>query len=344
MATINRPMRRTALALVCGIAAALALSHASGAAEGDKTYVMKLSTATLNDSQHEWMKMFAAAVEKGSGGRIKGEIYPASQLGAIPRQIEGTQLGSIQGWVGPPEFLVGVDERFEVLSAPGIFTSFDQAERITADPEVKDMILGFGVPKGLLGVSLFISGPSAINTRTPIRHLADAKGMKLRVLASPFQNELVYRLGGTPVAMTLADVLPAIQQGTIDGAVSTVPVFTALQYYDAAKYMTETGQPFVFSIATISKKWYDGLSPDLQKVVMDAGVASAKEIVPWQLDFYTKQRKVWTEKGGELISLPPDEQAQMMDKLKSVGEDMSKTKPGLHAAYETVVAALKRIK
>jgi TRAP-type C4-dicarboxylate transport system substrate-binding protein len=168
--------------------------------------------------------------------------------------------------------------------------------------------------------------------------------MKLRVLASSFQNELVYRLGGTPVAMTLADVLPAIQQGTIDGAVSTVPVVTALQYYDAAKYMTETGQPFVFSIATISKKWYDGLSPDLQKVVMDAGVASAKEIVPWQLDFYTKQRKVWTEKGGELISLPPDEQAQMMDKLKSVGEDMSKTKPGLHAAYETVVAALKRIK
>jgi TRAP-type C4-dicarboxylate transport system substrate-binding protein len=55
--------------------------------------VMKLSTATINDTQHEWLKRFAAAVEQDSGGRIKGEIYPASQLGSIPRQIEGTQFG-----------------------------------------------------------------------------------------------------------------------------------------------------------------------------------------------------------------------------------------------------------
>ena len=55
----------------------------------DKTYVMKLGTATINESQHEWCKRFVAMVEKDSGGRIKGEIYPASQLGAIPRQLEG---------------------------------------------------------------------------------------------------------------------------------------------------------------------------------------------------------------------------------------------------------------
>jgi len=63
---------------------------------------MKLSTATLNDTQHEWLKRFAAAVEKDSGGRIKAEIYPASQLGAIPRQIEGVQFASIQGWTMLP--------------------------------------------------------------------------------------------------------------------------------------------------------------------------------------------------------------------------------------------------
>jgi TRAP-type C4-dicarboxylate transport system substrate-binding protein len=77
-------------------------------AQAGKTYVMKLSTATINDTQHEWLRRFAAAVEKNSGGRIKGEIYPASQLGSIPRQIEGVQFGSIQAWIGPPEFLVGV--------------------------------------------------------------------------------------------------------------------------------------------------------------------------------------------------------------------------------------------
>src|SRR3569832_706396 len=78
----------------------------------DKTFTMTLTTATINDTQHEWLKRVGAEIEKNSKGRIKAEIYPASQLGAIPRQIEGVQFGSIQGWMGPPEFLVGVDARF----------------------------------------------------------------------------------------------------------------------------------------------------------------------------------------------------------------------------------------
>jgi TRAP-type C4-dicarboxylate transport system substrate-binding protein len=74
----------------------------------------------------------------------KGEVYPASQLGSIPRQIEGTQFGSIQGWIGPPEFLVGVDERYEALSAPGLFASREQDVRVINDPPVNDMMLGLG--------------------------------------------------------------------------------------------------------------------------------------------------------------------------------------------------------
>src|SRR6202050_2165573 len=82
------------------------MSQAS--AQSPAPIVMKLSTATINDTQHEWLKRFAAAVEKDSGGRIKGEVYPASQLGAIPRPIEGTQFGAIQASLTPPELFVRV--------------------------------------------------------------------------------------------------------------------------------------------------------------------------------------------------------------------------------------------
>src|SRR5262249_48889337 len=150
----------------------------------DKSFVMKLSTATINDTQHEFLRRFAAAVEKDSGGRIKGEIYPASQLGAIPRQIEGVQFGSIQAWIGPPEFLAGVDERYEALSAPGLFTSAEQDLRVINDPAVRDMILGLAGNKGLTGVGIIPIGPSSIATRKPMRRLADFKGTKVRVLAS----------------------------------------------------------------------------------------------------------------------------------------------------------------
>ena len=95
--------------------------------------------------------------------------------------------------------------------------------------------------------------------------------MKIRVLASPFQLELIRRMDASPIAMTLADVLPGLQQGTIDGALSTMTIYTTMQYQDAAKYVVENDQPYVNSIVVMSKKWLETLPPDLQKIVRDDG-------------------------------------------------------------------------
>ena len=225
----NANTRNMLLATMGASWPAALLAPAPAAHAQDKTFVMKLSTATINDTQHEWLKRFAAAVEKNSGGRIKAEIYPASQLGSIPRQIEGVQFGSIQGWMGPPEFLVGVDERFEAMSAPGLFSSVDQVMKVAQDPAIQKMMYDLGAAKGLIGVGFAPIGPSSILTKKQVTKLADLSGMKIRVLASPFQLELIRRMGGSPIAMTLADVLPGLQQGTIDGTLTTMTIYTTMQ-------------------------------------------------------------------------------------------------------------------
>jgi TRAP-type transport system periplasmic protein len=324
------------------LAAVLLAAFSSTAPAQDKSTTIKLATATLNDAQHEWMKRFAVAIDKNTNGRIKAEIYPASQLGTIPRMIEGTQLGSIQIWVGPPEFLVGVDQRFELLSVPGLFQNDQQAVKTIADPEFSKAFLALGANKGLVGASLFVYGPAAFAMRTPFRTLADLRGKKIRVLASPFQTEQIARLGATGVPLTLGDVLPALQQGTIDGTFSAIPVFTTLQYQGAAKYMTETGQAYIFSIAMLSKRWFDGLPADLQGQVMAAAKQAAVDVTPWALDFIDAQRKQWTDKGGELIPLPAADKADMMSKLASVGDDIVKTKSELKPLWDQMVATAKR--
>src|SRR5580658_5036120 len=96
---------RTPAVLAAG-ALAVSLALPLGAARAQQPpYVMKISTPTIHDIPDTWARNFGAALEKDSGGRIKAEVYPASQLGSIPRQIEGTQFGSIQCYVGPPEFM-----------------------------------------------------------------------------------------------------------------------------------------------------------------------------------------------------------------------------------------------
>src|SRR5215470_10075382 len=155
--TDMRLMKRRVHARVAAISAfifALALTSSAARAE-DKTYVMKLGIATINDAQHEWCRRFVAMVERDSGGRIKGEIYPASQLGPIAREIEGMQFGAIQGYIGPPEFLAGVDSRFEVLSAPGLIVDMAHGIRLAGDSELQKMMFGFGANKGVHGNALF---------------------------------------------------------------------------------------------------------------------------------------------------------------------------------------------
>ena len=316
----------------------------SGAAQAlDQTYVMKLGTATINEGQHEWCKRFAAMVEKDSGGRIKGEIYPASQLGPIPREIEGVQFGAIQGYIGPPEFLVGVDARYEVLSAPGLVADMAQGVRVASDPGLQKMMLSFGADKGIHGAALFVAQPSLIIARDPIRHIVDLKGKKIRVLAADMQQEMIKRLGASPVAMTLGDVLPAIQQGTIDGSVLAMTVISTMHYWDAAKYVTETNQPFIFSMAFLSKKWFDSLPKDLQTIIDADAAKAAQEVNPWEVDFFNKSRETWAAH-GELISLPANEQAEMMKMLVAVGADVAKRKPGLEQAYNEFATVAERTK
>ena len=254
MSFIERDFAARTAAASGAIVLSLMLSLGAASAQ-DKTYTMKMTLPTLNDPSHVFAKKYAEALEKDSGGRIKAQIFPLSQLGSIPRQIEGTQFGSIQCALIPPEFFVGVDERFEVMAAPGLVSSIDHGQRLAADPTARKLILSLGANKGLHGVAVYMNAPSSVIAKTPIRHLADFKGKKICVLASPFQMEPIAKLGATPVAMTLADVVPAMQQGTIDGAVGGIVVWTPMHFNDAAKYVTETGQPAVFVVVEVNKEW-----------------------------------------------------------------------------------------
>jgi TRAP-type transport system periplasmic protein len=333
--------RASATAAACLFLTALI----GGAAQAQsQTFVMKITTPTIHAALDQYGRNFAAAVEKDSGGRIKGQVFPASQLGSIPRQIEGTQFGSIQVAIIPPEFFVGVDQRFEVLAAPGLVSSMEQGQHVATNPAVLKLMLGLGANKGLRGIGLFMAEPAEVVSRTAIRHLDDFKGKRLRIFASEFQSVAFQRLGVTPIAMSPADVLPAVQQGTLDGAVFGVQLLSGLHFYDTAKYVTMTGHSGIFAMVEVSKKWYDSLPPDLQQIIDREGAKQALAINPQAVQILDDARKTWVKGGGELINLPPDDQAKMLSIMGSVGDDVASTKPPLKAAYQIVKDAVQQAK
>src|SRR2546428_11544673 len=133
----------TVVGLVLGIAAAGAV-HAQT--------VMKMASATINDVQHEWLKRFEAAVKPSTAGRLKIEIYPASQLGQIPRMVEGVTVGTIESFVTPTSFLVSTEPRFQVFDAIAVFSSPEHLNRGLSDDPYRTHIPAIAAAKRPKGI------------------------------------------------------------------------------------------------------------------------------------------------------------------------------------------------
>jgi TRAP-type C4-dicarboxylate transport system substrate-binding protein len=338
MKSIGKKLKKTVFVfpvLVVSLTLALMLGSASA------QYKMKISNATINDVQHEWQKLMKARLEKRSGGRLKVENYPASQLGNIPTMIKGVQLGTIESYVGPPAFLVGYDERFQVVAAPGLFKDMRHAFRAFTHPKFREVFFSVGEKKGFKGISMVLYGPHSYATRKPFRTLNDFKGKKIRVFASPMQTMAISRLGGTAAPMPLVEVVPALQRGAIDGVRTGITIFTTFKYYDIVKYVTESHDAIILSVGFVNTSWFNRLPKDLQKMILEEGKALEKPMLEWTLDFNEKARKIWKDHGGELIRLSPADQAEMMRRHSTVGADVVKKKPGLKKIYNLLSEVAK---
>lgn len=290
----------------------------------------KCAISTINDVQHEWCKRYTARLEKRSNGQIKGQIFPGGQLGLTQRVIEGVQLGTIESYVLPPDFLVGIDPRFQVLTAPFLFQDMDHAYRAINDREFLDRFLALGEGKGIKGVSLFIYGPASFVSRTPFRTPDDFKAKKIRVLATPIEMAMMTALGATGVPMPLGDVLPALQQGAVDAVESALTVFTTFKYYDVARYHTNMNHYAMTSIGLISKKWYDSLSPELQQAVVEEGRAVHFELLEWTKNFYTESATIWKERSkGGWVDLTDEQRAVFRKRMEGVDEKVAQQVAGL---------------
>src|SRR3954464_15745510 len=111
------------------IALALAALAYAASALAQQQFTMKLSAPTVNDMNIEYMKAMKAGIEPRTNGRIKAELYPANQLGQIPRTVEGVALGTIEMTLVASGFFIGIDPRYLVFDAAGPVDGIEHGQR-----------------------------------------------------------------------------------------------------------------------------------------------------------------------------------------------------------------------
>jgi TRAP-type C4-dicarboxylate transport system substrate-binding protein len=317
------------LAAACAIAGGATISDAAD-------FTMKIGFVTINDQNQQWATWYKEAVEKGSNGRIEVQIYPASQLGPVPRQIEGIQLGTIEAVLLPADFFVGLDPRYGVFSVPGLFKDMKNAAAAVSDPELNKEILALGESKGMVGITAFVYSAADYFAKDPIRKLDDFKGKKFRINATPAERERMKVLGATAVPLPTNEVVPALQRGAIDGTQSAIALFVNFKYNDLGKVLTQTDDTMLVPIAVVSKAWLDKLPPDLQKLVIDEGIKLQGKVQARSFEVVDEMRKKWIGAGGEIVTLTAADQAKLTELLKPVGPEVTKSNPTLNTFYNRV--------
>jgi TRAP-type C4-dicarboxylate transport system substrate-binding protein len=221
----------------------------------------------------------------------------------------------------------------------------DHCHRVINDRRFVDKFLILAEGKGVRGASHIVYGPASFVTRTPVRTPDDLRGKKIRVLATPIESAMMAQLGATGVPMALGEVLPALQQGALDGVQSALTVFTTFKYYDVARYHANTDHYFITSIGTVSKKWLDGLPAEVQKIVLEEGRAVQVELLDWTKNFYQAGVTTWKEKtGAGWIELTPNQRSAFRTTMEGVDVMVAEKVAGIKEWLDLLRANAKALR
>ncbi|KFB09010.1 TRAP transporter substrate-binding protein [Nitratireductor basaltis] len=340
MMSITKRFRRTRRALGIALAVMLPMAGAGQAQES----TMKLASATINDVQHEWQKEFQKEVEARVGDALKVEIYPASQLGAIPRMSEGVLLGTIEAFTTPTSFVTNVDPRFQAFDVPGLFMDADEVHAVIHDQEFRDYIETLFLDKGVRIIGAIFNSPTQILTREPITTLNGFDGLKVRTFASPLQMEPMKAIGVNPTPLALSEVTPQLQAGGIDGMLAGIPILTAFKFYDTAKHVTNINMNQIVSVTLVNEAWFQSQSDEVKAAIIEAGRAAEETVFPWGVENVQRAEKAWLENGGEVHMLPDDQQAELMETFATVANKVIADQADVVDVRDRIVAKLEEVR
>ncbi|MDR1508399.1 MAG: DctP family TRAP transporter solute-binding subunit [Synergistaceae bacterium] len=298
------------LLTACFILCITALS-ASAAVE----YTIKVGSI-VSDTHPDMVVMnstFIPWVEGKSNGRIKVELYPNGQLGGDRELAESVQMGTLQIALPATSVLAGFDKRYQVLDLPFLFTTRDAAFE-ALDGELGGKLNSLLPDKGFGCLGYIENGFRHItNSKKPITHPDDLKGVKLRTMENAMHIAFFKRLGANPTPMSFGELYTALQQGTVDGQENPFTLIYESKFYEVQKYVSATGHVFSIVMLLSNKKFMDSLPEDLRKIVVDGAAEFVKEHRKVMPGSEEENMKVLAENGMELNELTPEQKKPFVD-------------------------------
>ena len=219
-------------------------------------------------------RKFGELMEKATGGKVKVNIYAADQL------TNGNQSEGIQALMNGDPVQISMhsnliysafDPRFNVVSLPFIYDSYDDADA-KFDGEAGEKLKEILGEYGLHCMGIAENGFREItNSKHEIKSVDDMKNLKVRVAGSNLLMECYKRWGADATNMNWSETYTALQQNTVEGEENPLPAIDAASVQEVQPYCSMWDAIYDCLFFCINEDIYNGLTPEQQKVVDEAG-------------------------------------------------------------------------
>ncbi len=222
-------------------------------------------------------KKMAEIVAAKTQGKLTMELYPSGQLGSDKDNVEGTIMGTqdlvLIGSGGISQF----SPRLGIGECPYIWRDIDHMNKVMDGPvgvEMRDELLK---GRGLRILTTFYYGRRHLTANKAITKPEEMKGFKLRTPQVPVILEMAKSWGANPTPLDIGELYLALKTGVVDGQENPIPTIDAFKFYEAQKFIMLTGHIITPLPMIINERAWRKLSPEYQKVVMEAA-GEAREL------------------------------------------------------------------
>ncbi len=274
--------RRDALkgAVLCAISSAT-LASGIGAANA-QAVTMRIGSDVPIDAPHSVSAVkLKENVERLTGGRIKVEIFPNSQLGDSTAMTTSVKSGTLDAVMTAASNLALAVPAADVFNLPFLFRDGLHALR-AANGAMGDALK----PRLEAAFNCEVIGFATDGSRNlwdnkrPIRRPEDMQGLKMRgVAASKILRDTYLAFGAIPTPLAFPETYTGLQTGVIDGGDMPPLDMLAFKLYQVTKYLTLSRQTSPAVIFIVSKKFMDRLTPADRQIVRDSGKSASDEHV-----------------------------------------------------------------
>lgn len=287
-------MRRTLLSLIAAI-----FTAGSGSADPSgvsQPIVIKFShVAAPQAHKSKGAERFKALAEAYTGGRVRIELYPNSQLYKDKEELEALQLGAVEmlapslSKFGP----LGL-KAFEVFDIPYLFHDTTDLARITEGPIGREILQQLE-PKGIVGLGYWNNGFKILSANTPLIKPDDLLGLKVRIQSSRVIEEQMTTLGALPQVLAFSEAYQALSSGVVDGTENPPANFYNQKMFEVQRHATVTNHGFLGYAVIVNRDFWNALPTDirdaLERAVRDATPFANAEAAKENEDAMTAMRE-----------------------------------------------------